>query len=77
MNLENWKRQARAHWKEFQPKRYKALLNAGTLDTALTYTAEQTHREMSSLADAGLTTDEAWERTRLQGRITCSAAAVH
>ena len=59
MDLKNWKAQARSHWREFQPQRFKELAAAGKLDQALAYAVEQTHREMSSLEAAGLTTSEA------------------
>ena len=64
MNLENWVREARAHWKEFLPNRYKEFEEAGILDKALMTAANQTARDMASFQDAGLTWDQAWERTR-------------
>ncbi len=64
MDLKNWKAQARSHWREFQPQRFKELAAAGKLDQALDDAVERTHREMSSLEASDLTTSEAWERTR-------------
>ena len=64
MDLKNWKAQARSHMRQFQPQKYKELKKAGVLERELDYAVEQTHREMSSLEAAGLTTSEAWERTR-------------
>ena len=64
MNLENWVRDARAHWKEFLPSRYKEFEEAGVLDEALQEAAKLTYREVASLENAGLSSQEAWERTR-------------
>ena len=55
---------ARRHMRENQPQRCKSLKGGGMLEEVLDYAVEQTHREMSSLENAGLTTSEAWERTR-------------
>ena len=64
MNLQNWVRDARAHWKEFLPSRYKEFEEAGVLDEALQEAANLTYREVASLENAGLSSQEAWERTR-------------
>ncbi|WP_410689163.1 hypothetical protein [Citrobacter braakii] len=64
MNLNNWKSQAKIHWKEFQPKRYKALINLHKLGDALQEAAEKTHLEMSELENQGYSTEEAWQMTR-------------
>ncbi len=64
MNLQNWARDARANWKEFLPNRYKEFEEAGVLNKALMTAAKQTARDMGSFQDAGLTWDQAWERTR-------------
>lgn len=64
MNLENWKNQARAHWKEFQPTRFKELVKAGKLPEALTEAAERTFQEMGELQQAGFQHHEAWEMVR-------------
>ena len=64
MNLQNWVRDARAHWKEFLPSRYKEFEEAGVLDEALQEAADRTHYEMTQLENAGLSNEEAWERTR-------------
>lgn len=64
MNLENWISQARQHWKEHQPKRFKALKEAGILEQALRTAAEQTHKEMTALENAGMKEHEAWEMVR-------------
>ncbi len=66
VNLQNWISQARAHWKEFQPKRFKALQKNGKLNEALKAAAEQTHREMTQLEAAGYREHEAWEMVREQ-----------
>lgn len=64
MNLQNWVSEARAHWKEFLPSRYKEFEDAGVLDEALQDAAKLTYREVSSLENAGLSSEEAWERTK-------------
>ncbi|MCP4992504.1 MAG: hypothetical protein GY934_01775 [Gammaproteobacteria bacterium] len=64
MDFNNWINQAKEHWREFQPARYRELHEAGTLDQALTVAAEQTHREMSQLEDQGFQNHEAWEMVR-------------
>ncbi len=66
MNLHNWISQARAHWKEFQPTKYKALNEAGKLEQALQYAAEHTHLEVSQLEDSGFQADEAFQMVREQ-----------
>ncbi len=66
MNLDNWISEARAHWKEFQPKRFRALQQNGRLNEALRAAAEQTHREMTELEARGHTEQEAWEMVREQ-----------
>ncbi|RMX06835.1 hypothetical protein D8I35_10105 [Corticibacter populi] len=64
MNLQHWISQARDHWKEFQPTRYKQLQESGRLGQALKDAAEQTHREMTQLEEAGFANHEAWEMVR-------------
>lgn len=64
MNLDNWTRQAKAHWKEHQPSRYKTLKQQGTLDLAARQAAEQTLEEVSALEEAGYQPDEAFQMVR-------------
>ena len=64
MNLQNWVRDAKAHWKEFLPSRYREFEEAGVLDEALQDAAKLTYREVSALESAGLSSEEAWERTK-------------
>ncbi|MBJ9165095.1 hypothetical protein I5485_21885 [Citrobacter farmeri] len=64
MNLNNWKSEAKAHWKEFQPKRYKALVKMHRLGDELQQAAERTHQEMSELENQGFSTEDAWQMTR-------------
>lgn len=64
MNLQNWVRDAKAHWKEFLPKRYAEFEKAGILNAQLQDAAERTSDEMSQLQNAGLSYSEAWERVR-------------
>jgi hypothetical protein len=63
-NLNNWISQAREHWKEHQPTRFRELSKAGKLGKALRDAAERTHREMSSLEAQGYRNHEAWEIVR-------------
>ena len=60
----NWIMQAREHWKEHQPTRFKELKSAGKLEAALKEAAERTHQEMSSLEAQGYRNHEAWEIVR-------------
>ena len=64
MNLEAWMSQARAHWKEFQPTRFKELVKTGKLRAALKDAAERTYQEMTELEQAGFQNNEAWEMVR-------------
>lgn len=64
MNLNHWMQQARTHWAEHQPSRYRALKASGQLDKALAQAAKQTARELSALEAQGLSPHEAWEMTR-------------
>ncbi|WET39895.1 hypothetical protein [Citrobacter enshiensis] len=64
MNLNSWKSEAKQHWKEFTPKRYKALVKLHKLGEALQQAAEQTHLEMCELEDQGYSTEDAWQMTR-------------
>lgn len=64
VNLQNWVNQAREHWKEFQPKRYSALIKSGKLEPALQDAAERTYREMTALEDQGFDYQDAWEIVR-------------
>ncbi|MGO9774468.1 MAG: hypothetical protein ACLPSW_33925 [Roseiarcus sp.] len=64
MNLQNWVEQAREHWKRFLPSRYREFEEAGVLDEALQEAAKLTYREVSSLENAGLSSEQAWEMTK-------------
>lgn len=64
MALQNWITQAREHWKEFQPTRYRSLKAACKLDAALKEAAEQTFRELTQLEDTGFNHQEAWQIVR-------------
>lgn len=59
--LTQYKNLARQHWKEFLPKRYAELKQAGELDPAVTRAAELTDQEMAAAVDAGIPLDQAWE----------------
>ncbi|AUU95195.1 TPA: hypothetical protein ME607_001423 [Klebsiella pneumoniae] len=62
--LQNWVNQARQHWAEFQPTKYRELKKAGTLETALQDAAKRTADEMDQLENSGYREHEAWEMTR-------------
>lgn len=62
--LQNWVNQARQHWAEFQPTKYRELKKAGTLETALQDAAKRTADEMDQLENSGYQEHEAWEMTR-------------
>ncbi len=62
--LDHWISQARDHWKEHQPTRFRALKKAGKLEEALKAAAEATHLEMNRLEAQGYRNHEAWEIVR-------------
>jgi hypothetical protein len=64
MQYQNWINQAKAHWREFQPKKYKVLKAAGSLDEALQEAAQQTAQEMEELQSQGFDREQAWEMLR-------------
>jgi hypothetical protein len=64
VNLQNWKMQAREHWKEFQPTAFKHQVQTKTLQKALDEAAELTFQEMSQLLDAGMSNQDASEMVR-------------
>lgn len=64
MNLNNWAQQAKAHWKEHQPSRYKTLKKQGALDLAAKKAAEQTFQEVSDLEEAGYPPEDAFQMVR-------------
>lgn len=64
MAFPNWKRRAKDHWKEFQPKLYASLEKSGKLEAALEDAAERTYREMTELEDQGFDHQDAWEMVR-------------
>jgi len=62
--MADWKEQARAHWKEFRPKLFRALQREGALEAALYDAVERTRREMAELQAMGYQDFEAWEIVR-------------
>jgi hypothetical protein len=60
----NWISQANSHWKEHQPKRYAALMKAGTLGQTLAHAADETGKQMQTLREQGFSADQAWEMVR-------------
>ena len=59
----NWIAQARSHWKEHQPKRFKALQKAGALEPELRAAAELTANDMADLTPQ-VGRESAWEMVR-------------
>jgi hypothetical protein len=64
MNLQNWVKQAKTHWKEFRPTLYASLEKSGNLEAALQDAAERTYREVTELEDQGFDHQDAWEMVR-------------
>ena len=64
MNLQNWISEAKAHWKEWRPREFKALQKEGRLEPALMEAAERTFNEMQELMKSGYQEHEAWEIVR-------------
>jgi hypothetical protein len=64
MKNSNWINQAREHWKEHQPKRFKELTDKGILDQHLAVAAEATSQAMQRLVGEGFNQLQAWEMTR-------------
>ena len=64
MNLQNWVRQAREHWKEHLPKLYRELEASKKLEPSLQDAAERTYIELTDLEDQGYDPQGAWEAVR-------------
>lgn len=64
MQHAHWIAQAKAHWKEHQPTRFKELQRTGLLLQALTDAANQTQQELETLMMQGFKYSEAWEMLR-------------
>ena len=56
--------QAIEHWKEHLPKKYKALKQAGTLNSEALKAAEMTLEEQASLIAQGFLAEAAWGMVR-------------
>ena len=56
--------QAIEHWKEHLPKKYKALKQAGTLNSEALKAAEMTLEEQASLIAQGFPAEAAWGMVR-------------
>lgn len=61
---QNWKNQARRHWKEFQPSRYRELVKTGRLESALDEAVDLTFNDLNALEDVGVPAPEAWQQVR-------------
>jgi hypothetical protein len=64
MAFPRWKAQAEAHWKEFQPTRYRRLKESGRLNDELEKAVELTYSETSQLEESGMQPDEAFQMVR-------------
>ena len=64
MNFQNWINDARLHWQEFLPTKYKELKENGKLDEALAEVAELTFSELNQLEESGYQHQDAWEMVR-------------
>lgn len=59
-----WVTMARAHWRSFQPTRYRRLLLTGTLETELLAAARLTFEAMKDWERMGASHEEAWQAVR-------------
>ena len=59
-------REAKRHWKQFRPKMYKELQEAGTLMTTLLELENRVAKQLEELSLQGLNYDQAWEMVRDQ-----------
>jgi len=64
LELNRWAALAKAHWKEHQPKRYRRLVKAGTLDEEALAAARMTATAMREWLDLGASRDEAFQAVR-------------
>lgn len=64
LELERWASLAKAHWKEHQPRRYRRLVKAGTLDEEARAAARMTATAMQEWLDLGASRDEAFQAVR-------------
>lgn len=64
MQHANWISQAREHWREYQPKKFKELKDKGVLNQSLAQAAQATSHEIQTLVGQGFNQLEAWEMTR-------------
>jgi len=64
MDLQNWKPQAAAHWRKFQPARFRELQQSGKLGDALNAAIEQTYLETRQLEEIGFRPNEAFQMVR-------------
>jgi hypothetical protein len=64
MQYEQWKTQARQHWKEHRPQMFKHLQEGSQLQKALTRAVEQTAADLEELQAEGMNWHQAWEMVR-------------
>lgn len=62
--MRQWAAQAIEHWKEYQPKRYKALKMSGKLQQEAEAAASLTEKALQEEMDQGAMYHEAWEMVR-------------
>lgn len=64
MQHAQWIAQAKEHWQEHQPKRFKGLVLAGKLGQSLTEAAAATANDLQTLRGQGIDPQAAWEMVR-------------
>lgn len=61
---ESLKEQARRHWQEFNPRKYRDLKASGQLEQSLSAAVQSTLQAMEDDRQAGYNQWEAWEKNR-------------
>lgn len=61
---EGFRRQIERHWKEYLPKKYRALKQSGQLEEAVREAAVLTGNALADLLHKGLPYNQAWELVR-------------
>ncbi len=62
--LSNLGRQIKAHWRQYRPKMYRAMEEAGQLDKAVYEAQERTGEALADLVEKGMDWNQAWELIR-------------
>jgi hypothetical protein len=64
--LSGWALEMKAHLKEFRPKMYRDLLEAGKLDEVCQNSADQAKEAYGQMVDGGMDPHEAHREARVQ-----------